>query len=106
MSCKFKGITYLTADCYSVDFLVDGRERCLEYSSFDGLMQVVLDQFSPEPISEWEAWLEYSELPTTYGYFDGNSVDDCLKYAAAYFKDCEESFVINFEINDEDKAFI
>lgn len=97
MSCKFKGIKVLPADCYEVHFLVNGQDQMIFHQGIEALMMDVLDEDDYDGPSEWEKWCEDGTLPETFGHLDNSFDQGEVEYAERYFKENEDSYELDFE---------
>lgn len=87
MTIKFAGIDVIPADCYILNFIVDGKDETIFCESIEELMSTVLTG------DEWVDWLSGEGLPL----LNGKKIDDEVEFAEEYIDKTADDFCILFE---------
>ncbi|MCD5424416.1 hypothetical protein [Limosilactobacillus fermentum] len=87
MTIKFAGIDAIPADCYILNFNVDGKYETIFYQGIEELMSTVLTG------DEWVGWLSGGGLPL----LNGKKIDDEVEFAEEYIDKTADDFCVLFE---------
>lgn len=87
MTIKFAGIEELPADCYILNFVVDGKNKTFFCQGIEELMSTVLTG------DEWGDWLSGEGLPL----LNGKKIDDEVEFAEEYIDKTADDFCVLFE---------
>ena len=87
MTIKFAGIDAIPADCYILNFIVDGKDETIFCQGIEELMSTVLTG------DEWVDWLSGEGLPL----LNGEKIDDEVKFVEEYIDKKADNFCGFFE---------
>ena len=87
MSIKFAGIDAIPADCYILNFIVDGKDETIFCQGIEELMCTVLSA------EEFDNWLGGEGLPS----LNGKKIDDEVEFAEEYIDKKADNFCGFFE---------
>lgn len=87
MTIKFAGIDVIPADCYILNFNVDGKDETIFCQGIEELMSTVLTG------DEWVDWLSGEGLPL----LNGKKIDDEVEFAEEYIDKTADDFCVLFE---------
>ena len=87
MTIKFAGIDAIPADCYILNFIVDGKDETIFCDGIEELMSTVLTE------DEWVDWLSGEGLPL----LNGEKIDDEVKFVEEYIDKKADNFCGFFE---------
>ena len=87
MSIKFAGIDAIPADCYILNFIVDGKDETIFCQGIEELMSTVLTA------DEFDDWLSGEGLPS----LNGKKIDDEVKFVEEYIDKKADNFCGFFE---------
>ena len=87
MTIKFAGIDAIPADCYILNFIVDGKDETIFCQGIEELMSTVLTE------DEWVDWLSGEGLPL----LNGKKIDDEAKFVEEYIDKTADDFCVLFE---------
>lgn len=84
MTIKFAGIDVIPADCYILNFNVDGKDETIFCQGIEELMSTVLTG------DEWVDWLSGEGLPL----LNGKKIDDEVEFAEEYIDKTADDFCV------------
>ncbi|MGE9861150.1 hypothetical protein ACQQ90_00750 [Limosilactobacillus reuteri] len=87
MSIKFAGIDAIPADCYILNFIVDGKDETIFCQGIEELMSTVLTA------DEFDDWLSDEGLPS----LNGKKIDDEVEYAEKYIDKTADDYSVLFQ---------
>lgn len=87
MSIKFAGIDAIPADCYILNFIVDGKDETIFCQGIEELMSTVLTA------DEFDDWLSGEGLPS----LNGKKIDDEVEYAEKYIDKTADDYSVLFQ---------
>lgn len=87
MTIKFAGIDAIPADCYILNFIVDGKDETIFCQGIEELMSTVLTG------DEWVDWLTGGGLPL----LNGKKINDEVEFAEEYIDKTADDFCVLFE---------
>ena len=87
MTIKFAGIDAIPADCYILNFNVDGKDETIFCDGIEELMSTVLTE------DEWVDWLSGEGLPS----LNGKKINDEVEFAEEYIDKTADDFCVLFE---------
>lgn len=87
MTIKFAGIDAIPADCYILNFVVDGKDETIFCQGIEELMSTVLTE------DEFGDWLSGEGLPL----LNGEKIDDEVEFAEEYIDKTADDFSVLFE---------
>lgn len=87
MTIKFAGIDAIPADCYILNFNVNGKDETIFCQGIEELMSTVLSG------DEWVDWLSGEGLPL----LNGKKIDDEVEFAEEYIDKTADDFCVLFE---------
>lgn len=87
MTIKFAGIDVIPADCYILNFNVDGKDETIFCQGIEELISTVLTG------DEWVDWLSGEGLPL----LNGKKIDDEVEFAEEYIDKTADDFCVLFE---------
>ena len=87
MTIKFAGIDVIPADCYILNFNVDGKDETIFCQGIEELMSTVLTG------DEWVDWLSGEGLPL----LNGKKIDNEVEFAEEYIDKTADDFCVLFE---------
>ena len=87
MIIKFAGIDAIQADCYILNFIVDGKDETIFCQGIEELMSTVLTA------DEFDDWLSGEGLPS----LNGKKIDDEVKFVEEYIDKKADNFCVLFE---------
>ena len=87
MTIKFAGIDVIPADCYILNFNVDGKDETIFCQGIEELMSTVLAG------DKWVDWLSGGGLPL----LNGKKIDDEVEFAEEYIDKTADDFCVLFE---------
>lgn len=87
MTIKFAGIDAIPADCYILNFNVDGKDETIFCQGIEELMSTVLAG------DKWVDWLSGEGLPL----LNGKKIDDEVEFAEEYIDKTADDFCVLFE---------
>lgn len=82
MIIKFAGIDVIPADCYILNFNVDGKDETIFCQGIEELMSTVLTA------DEFDDWLSGEGLPS----LNGKKIDDEVKFVEEYIDKKADNF--------------
>ena len=86
MTIKFAGIDAIPADCYILNFIVDGKDETIFCDGIEELMSTVLTE------DEWVDWLSGEGLPL----LNGEKINDEVEYAEKYIDKTADDYSVLF----------
>lgn len=87
MTIKFAGIDAIPADCYILNFIVDGKDETIFCQGIEELMSTVLTG------DEWVDWLSGEGLPL----LNGKKINDEVEYAEKYIDKTADDYSVLFQ---------
>ena len=87
MSIKFAGIDAIPADCYILNFNVDGKDETIFCQGIEELMCTVLSA------EEFDNWLGGEGLPL----LNGEKINDEVEYAKKYIDKTADDYSVLFQ---------
>ena len=87
MSIKFAGIDAIPADCYILNFIVDGKDETIFCQGIEELMSTVLTA------DEFDDWLGGEGLPL----LNGEKINDEVEYAEKYIDKTADDYSVLFQ---------
>ena len=87
MTIKFAGIDAIPADCYILNFIVDGKDETIFCQGIEELMYTVLTG------DEWVDWLSGEGLPL----LNGKKINDEVEYAEKYIDKTADDYSVLFQ---------
>ena len=87
MSIKFAGIDAIPADCYILNFIVDGKDETIFCQGIEELMSTVLTA------DEFDYWLSGEGLPS----LNGKKIDDEVEFAEEYIEKTADDYSVLFQ---------
>ena len=87
MSIKFAGIDAIPADCYILNFIVDGKDETIFCQGIEELMSTVLTA------DEFDDWLSGEGLPS----LNGKKINDEVEYAEKYIDKTADDYSVLFQ---------
>ncbi|PWT35297.1 hypothetical protein DKZ29_06700 [Limosilactobacillus reuteri] len=87
MTIKFAGIDAIPADCYILNFVVNGNDETIFCQGIEELMSTVLSA------EEFDDWLGGEGLPL----LNGEKINDEVEYAEKYIDKTADDFCVLFE---------
>ena len=87
MIIKFAGIDVIPADCYILNFNVDGKDETIFCQGIEELMSTVLTA------DEFDDWLSGEGLPS----LNGKKIDDEVEFVEEYIDKKADNFCGLFE---------
>ena len=87
MTIKFAGIDAIPADCYILNFVVDGKDKTIFCQGIEELMSNVLTA------DEFDNWLSGEGLPL----LNGEKINDEVEYAEKYIDKTADDFSVLFQ---------
>ena len=87
MIIKFAGIDVIPADCYILNFIVDGKDETIFCQGIEELMSTVLTA------DEFDDWLSGGGLPL----LNGEKINDEVEFAEEYIDKTADDFCVLFE---------
>lgn len=87
MTIKFAGIDAIPADCYILNFIVDGKDETIFCHGIEELMSTVLTA------DEWVDWLGGEGLPL----LNGEKINDEVEYAEKYIDKTADDYSVLFQ---------
>ncbi|MFR0508779.1 hypothetical protein [Limosilactobacillus reuteri] len=87
MTIKFAGIDAIPADCYILNFIVDGKDETIFCQGIEELMSTVLTA------DEFDDWLGGEGLPL----LNGEKINDEVEYAEKYIDKTADDYSVLFQ---------
>lgn len=87
MTIKFAGIDAIPADCYILNFIVDGKDETIFCQGIEELMSTVLTA------DEFDDWLSGEGLPL----LNGEKINDEVEYAEKYIDKTADDYSVLFQ---------
>lgn len=87
MTIKFAGIDAIPADCYILNFIVDGKDETIFCQGIEELMCTVLSA------EEFDNWLGGEGLPL----LNGEKINDEVEYAEKYIDKTADDYSVLFQ---------
>ncbi|WP_323067447.1 hypothetical protein [Limosilactobacillus reuteri] len=87
MTIKFAGIDAIPADCYILNFVVNGKDETIFCDGIKELMSTVLTE------DEWVDWLSGEGLPL----LNGEKINDEVEYAEKYIDKTADDYSVLFQ---------
>ena len=87
MTIKFAGIDAIPADCYILNFIVDGKDETIFCDGIEELMCTVLSA------EEFDSWLSGKGLPL----LNGEKINDEVEYAEKYIDKTADDYSVLFQ---------
>lgn len=87
MTIKFAGIDAIPADCYILNFVVNGNDETIFCQGIEELMSTVLTA------DEFDDWLGGEGLPS----LNGKKIDDEVEFAEKYIDKTADDYSVLFE---------
>lgn len=87
MSIKFAGVDAIPADCYILNFIVDGKDETIFCQGIEELMSTVLSA------EEFDNWLGGEGLPL----LNGKKINDEVEYAEKYIDKTVDDYSVLFQ---------
>lgn len=87
MTIKFAGIDAIPADCYILNFIVDGKDETIFCQGIEELMSTVLTA------DEFDDWLSGEGLPS----LNGKKIDDEVKFVEEYIDETADDYSVLFQ---------
>ncbi|OPG87240.1 hypothetical protein [Limosilactobacillus reuteri] len=87
MTIKFAGIDAIPADCYILNFIVDGKDETIFCQGIEELMSTVLSA------EEFDNWLGGEGLPL----LNGEKIDDEVEFAEKYIDKTADDYSVLFQ---------
>ena len=87
MTIKFAGIDAIPADCYILNFIVDGKDETIFCQGIEELMSTVLTG------DEWVDWLSGEGLPL----LNGKKINDEVEYSEKYIDKTADDYSVLFQ---------
>ena len=87
MTIKFAGIDAIPADCYILNFIVDGKDETIFCQGIEELMSTVLTA------DEFDDWLSGEGLPS----LNGEKINDEVKFVEEYIDKTADDYSVLFQ---------